>query len=129
MPVPANYRWLFDDGTNQYRVPINPNRMSSPFPTKSLEVLTNVRGRHRTLRRSSLTPHEWTFSGVIRDIDHHDALVTWSQKQIPFTITDHLGRVFNVVPVRFNATEKRPSARITDKFDYEFAVLVLGWTL
>jgi len=129
MPVPANYRWLFDDGVTTYRVPINPNKMSSPFPSKALETSVNLRGVHRTLRRNTLTPNEWTFSGVIRDIDHHDALLLWSQKQIAFDITDHLGRVFNVVPVRFNATEKRPSARIADKFDYDFTVLVLGWTL
>ena len=127
MPVPANYRWLFEDpvASTSYRVPINPNKMSSPFPEKDLDTLTNVYGRIRTLWQNSNAVHEWTFSGVIRDIDHHDALVEWGKKQNLINITDHLGRTFQVLPQRVDITEKRPSARIPDKFDYTFTVLVL----
>jgi len=126
MPVPANYRWLFDDGTNTYRVAINPNRMSSPYPARSLSSVQTIRVHWRIRRQGHHTPHEWTFSGVIRDMDHHDALLEWSRKQIPFDITDHLGRTFTVVPVSFKPIETRPSARIPEKFDYDFTVLVLG---
>ena len=129
MPVPANYRWLFDDGVTTYRVPFNPNKMSDPMPNKTLETLPNIHGVHRTLRRGTKTPREWTFSGVIRTQDHYDQLLVWSQKATPFDITDHYGRVFTVVPVRFNPTEKRPSATVPDKYDYDFTVLVLGVTL
>jgi len=129
MPVPSNYRWLFEDpvAVTSYRVPINPNKMSSPFPAKQLETARSIRNHWRIRRVKNFTPSEWTFSGVIRDIDHHDALYAWSQKQNPFTITDHLGRIFEVVPLRFVPNEKRPSARISAKFDYDFTVLVLSW--
>jgi hypothetical protein len=131
MPVPTNYRWLFEDPilASSYRVPFNPNKMSDPFPQKALEALANVHGVHRTLRRGTMTPKEWTFSGVIREQDHYDQLLFWSQKANPINITDHYGRIFNVVPVRFNPTEKRPSATVPDKYNYDFTVLVLGVTL
>lgn len=126
MPVPANYRWLFYDPVldESYRVPINPNRMTSPLREKSLDTVTNVFGRIRTRRIDPNAPYEWSFSGVIRDIDHHDALVTWMKKLNLITITDHLGREFQVLPQEINITEKRPSAQKPDKFDYEMTVLV-----
>ena len=128
MPVPSNYRWLFTDpvAVTTYRVPINPNRMTSPYPPKQLSTAQSIRVHWRIRRDSFTKPHEWTFSGVIRDIDHHDALVLWSQKQNPFTIDDHLGRTFNVVSVSFKPNEKRPTARVTARYDYDFTVLVLG---
>jgi hypothetical protein len=128
MPVPANYRWLFEDpvAVTSYRVPINPNRMTTPYLTKRLETAPTIRGHWRIRRSGHLTPYEWTFSGVIRDMDHHDALLEWSRKPNSFTITDHLGRTFEVVPVSFKPVEKRPSATVPDKFDYDFTVLVLG---
>lgn len=126
MPVPANYRWLFEDAVaaTSYRVPINPNRMSSPFRQKQLSTLTNVQGRIRTRMTGHNVPYEWTFSGVIRDIDHHDALLLWSKKKNLISITDHLGREWECLPQRFDVTEKRPSAQIPDKFDYTFTVLI-----
>lgn len=131
MPVPANYRWLFTDpvAVTTYRVPINPNKMSSPFPPRSLSSAQTIRAHWRIKEDKHHQPHEWTFSGVIRDIGHHDALVLWSQKQNPFSIADHLGRTFTVAPVSFKPNEKRPSATVTAKFDYDFTVLVLEQTV
>jgi len=127
MPVPANYRWLFEDPvlSTSYRVQYNPNKMTSPFPARSLSSAQSIRNHWRIKQDKYHTPHEWTFSGVIRTIEHHDDLKFWSQKQNAIHITDHLGRTFKVVPVRFNPSEKRPSATVTAKFDYDFTVLVL----
>lgn len=128
MPVPSNYRWLFQDPQAtlaDYRVPINPNRMSSPYLGKQLDTLPNLRGRLRT-RQSPPVPFEWTFSGVIRTQAHHDSLLAYSQADNNIHITDHLGRQWDVIPQRFNPTEKRPSVRIADKYDYEFVSLVIG---
>jgi hypothetical protein len=129
MPVPTNYRWLFEDpvAATSYRVPINPNKMTSPFPERSLDSVQTIRQHWRIRETVKNAAHEWRFSGVIRDIDHYDNLYLWSLKPNPFTITDHLGRIFEVVPVRFIPDEKRPSARISAKFDYEFLVYVLSW--
>jgi hypothetical protein len=128
MPVPANYRWLFEDpvAVTSYRVPINPNKMTSPIRPRTLESVQTIRVHWRIRETKHNTPFEWTFSGVIRDITHHDAFVLWSQKQNPFNISDHLGRQFEVAPVRFKPDEKRPSATVSAKFDYDFTVLVLG---
>jgi len=128
MPVPANYRWLFEDPVlaTEYRVPFNPNKMTSPIRPRSLSSVQTIRQHWRIKEEKPHQPFEWTFSGVIRDIDHHDNLLLWSRKQNNIHISDHLGRTFDVVPVRFKPDEKRPSATITAKFDYEFTVLVLG---
>lgn len=125
--IPANYRWFFEDLVNsvEYRVAINPNKMTSPYPAKQLTSAQTIRQHWRIRQTGMHQPHEWTFSGVIRDIDHHDALLEWSRKTNVFHITDHLGRTFKVVAVRFNPDEKRPSATITAKFNYDFTVLVL----
>lgn len=128
MPVPANYRWLFEDpvAVTSYRVHINPNKMTSPYPARQLDSVQTIRQHWRIRRQRHKQPHEWTFSGVIRDIAHHDALLEWSRKPNSFNITDHLGRTFEVIPVSFKPIEKRPSATVPDKFDYDFTVLVLG---
>lgn len=128
MPVPSNYRWLFHDlegNEPDYRVPFNPNRMTSPYKPKRYDTLRGPNGRIRTLRLNS-APHEWTFSGVIRTDDHYQNLRVWADMPNAIEITDHLGRVWKVLPQRFNANEKRPSARIPDKYDYDFTVLVLA---
>jgi hypothetical protein len=128
MPVPPNYRWLFQDpeaNLPDYRVPINPNKMSTPYPPKNVDTLYGINGRNRTRYQASST-HEWSFSGVIREQDHHDKLLEFARCQNDITITDHLGRVWSVMPVRFVPDEKRPSARKPYKFTYEFVVWVLG---
>jgi len=127
MPVPANYRWLFTDAVavTTYRVPLNPNRMTSPYPRRSVETLAHYSGRFRT-RKTPTTPFEWTFSGAIKDQDHHDALKLWSEKGNEITITDHLGRVWTVLPQRFNPGERIPSPRIDDRYNYDFTALMLG---
>lgn len=128
MPVPANYRWLFEDPESNladYRVALNPNKMTSPFKPTNLDTLPGTNGRLRTLHQKS-GAQEWTFSGVIRELDHFTKLVAFAACQNHIYITDHLGRQWDVVPTHFDAREKRPSVRVPDKYDYDFTVLVLG---
>lgn len=130
MPVPVNYRWLFEDPVlaTSYRVPFNPNKMTSPIRPRTLSSVQTIRVHWRIREDGAKKPYEWTFSGVIRTIDHHNQLLLWSRKNNVIYITDHLGRTFHVIPVRFSPNEKRPSATVTAKFDYDFTVLVLGRT-
>lgn len=131
MPVPTNYRWLLEDpqaNIADYRVPINPNKMSSPYKTRSLETMGGVLGRIRT-RFSPTAPNEWTWSGVIRTSDHYEKLLEFSRCDNNIHITDHLGQTWDVMPLRFNADEKRPSVRQPFKYSYDFVCWVLGGPL
>jgi hypothetical protein len=128
-PPPTNYRWKFsdpDDAGTFYRFPWNPNRMSSPYRPKQFDPAVNRFGPARVLQKGRNAPYEWSFSGRIREQAFHDALLSWSQWTRPFWITDHLGRVWTVMPVRFDITELKPSAHVPDRYDYTFTTFVLG---
>lgn len=132
MPVPTNYRWLLEDpeaNLVDYRLPVNPNKMTSPYRSKNLETQSGPSGRMRTKMSYNTAPFEWTWSGKIRDQDHYDKLLEWSRVDNAILITDHLGRQWSVLPQRFNPDEKRPSARVPDKWTYDFVCLVLGGPL
>jgi hypothetical protein len=127
--IPANYRWLFTDSVvpATYRVPRNPNQMTNPFGSKSIDTLPGGPVESRIRARMGVpTPHEWRFGGTGEDQDHHDQLLAWSQKEYPIDITDHLGRTFTVVITKFDYAERRPSAQRPWKFTYEMTTLVLG---
>lgn len=129
LSVPTNYRWLFedrDDNTINYRFPWNPNRMTSPYRPKVFEPAVNRFGPARVLQSKRNAPYEWSFSGRIKTQAFHDALLEWSQKSAPFFVYDHLGRVWTVMPSRFDITELKPSAHVADRYDYTFTTFILG---
>lgn len=123
-------RWVFTevDGGAAYTVPINPDKMSSPFHEREFQ---HAYGGRRNGERpfhtveSSPRPKEWTFEGVIRTQAHHDALELWSRKPGLVRITDHLGRTFEVLLTSFEPTDRRPNARTSWRLRYVMKALVL----
>lgn len=119
-------RWTFYDGVTTYSHQINPNRMSSPLrPRPVTAFITGQDGNARSVRHPE-PPHEWRFSGVVRSEQQYNDLLTWGQKTGTITITDHLGRAFDVLMVEFKPDEQRPTARTAWRFNYEMTVLVIG---
>ena len=121
----AVLRWVFDDGTEEWTVPINPNEMTSPFPTKNVSVQGTVRVTGKPIVfEGNIRPAEWQFSGVILDSDHYSKLLAWANKRRRIWITDHFGRLLDVYLTGFKPTPKR-SQRYW-RHDYEITALVFS---
>lgn len=123
-------RWTFTevDTSETYTVPINPDAMTSPFKDRSLEHAASKRfggSTAITSFRHADSPKEWEFSGVIRTQAHHDALKAWEQKPGLIHISDHLGRVFEVMLTSFAPTDRKPTGGVTWRLRYVMKALVL----
>ncbi len=122
-------RWRFVDPADAsvYTVPFNPNKMTSPFPPRAMSTAATTGVDSRPLVfEGGLIGHEWSFSGVILDKAHLDALLFWSKKQNRFFIFDHLGRRFTVAPRQLDATPALRSMSHYWRHDYTFSVYVLA---
>ena len=119
-------RWTFVDTVTSetWTVPINPDSMSSPFPTRQFVHAKGFAGglnRTRTfLAKPQATVIE--FGGVIRTKAHHDALEAWARKTVPIELTDHLARSWRVYVTEFIPTDRRPTARTPWRLRYSMKV-------
>ena len=83
----------------------NPQTMTSMaqgHTTKS-QALSPIDGKTRALR-SPDKPFTWSFTGKVRTKDEYDALLAWSRRPNRLRLTDHVGRVHELLPQRFSAT-------------------------
>ena len=71
-------------------------------------------------------PFQWTFKGYVLNQADYTNLMGWFTRQNRFTITDHYGRVFTVVPVNFAPVPKTTPTRYWRQ-DYEFTVITLAY--
>lgn len=122
-------RWTFTEvaTTATYTVPINPDAMSSPTQERQASTAFGISGgrvRPRTLM-SPPQAKEWEFSGAIRTQEHHDALLEWSRKDGLVRVTDHLGRVFEVMFTSFQPTERQPTRSTPWRLRYTMKALLL----
>lgn len=102
-------RWIFDDGTTQVTLPMNPAEMGSPWPTRPVTAMTTTMGVV-LVTEGSPQPANWTFRGTVLTKAHHDLLLDWflgahSRRRI--VITDHLGRDITVVPISIELIPQR----------------------
>ena len=116
-------RWvLFDPATSEsWTMPINPNAMTSPEPTKkNLKHVSGVLYNKETLRTFMNRPtlHEWEWKGVIRTKEHYDAYVYWMGKTGAVQVTDHLGRTWEVFLKVFDPEDRRPMATVPWRLNY-----------
>ena len=105
----AHRRWTFQDSTETYTMEKNPNRMTSPFPQRNVQAMgTTAVGGQPRLYEGSIAPYEWTFGGDIMSAVQYEALRRWVyDKKGLVRVSDHFGRVFNVILTNFDATPKR----------------------
>jgi hypothetical protein len=130
----AVVRWRFTDPVTSYiwTVPINPNQMSSPYPSKQRQTLPATPNTAYTdgsgilTLQAPVTPFEWTFGGAIRTEEHHDELRAWSQVPNPILIRDHFSRTWKVVITQFDATDRRPTMRTPWRMTYTMRSLMFG---
>lgn len=107
-------------------MPINPDSMTSPHPTKNLTFAKGIRRGH-SRSRTFMTPPppvEWTWEGPIRTQAHHDALEEWATKG-EVHVTDHLGRSWAVVMQSFDPIDRRPTPQTPWRMRYSMTALIL----
>jgi hypothetical protein len=122
-------RWqLYDpvaDDTLTFRH--NPKTMTSMAPghaTKA-QAKSPIDGKIRALRAPD-KPFTWSFSGRLRSKDEYDALLAWCQRPNRLQLTDHVGRVHELLAQRFAATPVEKSGGHNDwLFGYTIDTLYL----
>lgn len=100
-------RWVLRDMTTAetYTLPTNPKAMGTPtLPrhTTSLRV-SPIDGKSRAFRTPTMA-QPWTFTGRLRTKVEYDALVDWCGRSGRVRITDHFGRIHEVMPTGFEPT-------------------------
>lgn len=126
----STVRWTFTEveTSEEYTVPINPDAMTSPYSDRTFQHAGGTRllgGRWLTSVRTPDAAKEWEFSGPIRTQAHHDDLETWSKKPGLIHVSDHLGRVFEVMFTAFEPTDRKPTGQTPWRLRYVMKALVL----
>lgn len=121
-------RWSFQDmETNDvYVVELNPNTMSGFTFSRSFRWARS--GTRAAGLMDNRQPGNFQFGGVVRSESHHDALIEWQKRGGKVRITDHLGRVFEVMIKSLAMTDRRPAGSDTWRFQYQFDCLFLRRT-
>jgi hypothetical protein len=100
-------RWqLHDPVANQTLVfshnPATMASMAQPHTTKAL-AKSPIDGKVRSSRTPD-KPFTWSFNGKLRTQDEYDALEAWVNRPNRLQLTDHFGRVHEVLGQRFSPT-------------------------
>lgn len=129
----ALHKWRLEDpadsnpATNRYVFPTNPDKMSSPFPTKAIsaEATTAVDGQ--VLLWEGMTPATaWSFSGHVRSAEAYEELRSWVyDRRGRLFIYDHFGRRLVVVLQSFEPEGKR-SVGVYWHHSYLIKALIVG---
>jgi hypothetical protein len=120
-------RWKFDDGQENWTVPVNPKTMSSPYPEKQMQVHATVRTSGQPLVfEGGPVPAQWQFSGRTQDYTHYSNLLRWTQKTWTISITDHVGRKMAVYLTGIKFT---PSQSINSLWRYEYDVSAIVFSV
>ena len=120
-------RWQFQDlATNQVHiVSLNPNKMSGLTFGRSIEWASGTIDGRPVGLMSSPDPTPFTFGGVVRTQSHHDTLIDWQKRPGKVRVTDHLGRVFEVMIRSLDMTDRTLTANNRWRFAYQFDCLLL----
>jgi len=85
--------------------PNNPSSMTSmaqPHVTRSM-AMSPIDGHVRAIRTPD-HPFVWSFSGKLRTKADYDAMLAWTHRPNRLRLTDHFGRVHEVLGQRFSPT-------------------------
>lgn len=103
-------RWTLHDPTvpETYTFHVNPNAGGTPGITKNLTTeVTAAPDGSAIIFEGRPEPQTLSFSGVILEQAHLDALMTWFQKEHQLRLTDDLGRQYWVYLKSFTPTRER----------------------
>jgi hypothetical protein len=115
-------KWTLSDGVQTMTFKFNPYTMSSPYTPKSITIDT-------IQQMTVMNPapgSEWNFQGYIYSQVEYDKFVYWYNKDTLLTLTDHLGREWEVVSSKLDITDRRNTARNSNRYEYTWNVINIG---
>lgn len=109
-------RWVFTNPSTgeTYTVPRNPDAMTSPFPSRTINAKhsTAITGQVLLTEGAPQLAANWQFSGTMADSRHYEKLRHWvNDINNRVQITDHYGRVIDCVLLNFDPKPKRDMHR------------------
>lgn len=126
----VHLRWkLTDPYTGDvYTFYPNPNEMTSPFPTRSVQAKTVTSPAGQVIfTEGARTPAEWSFGGDILDPTQYEALRAWvyDRRGRRVVVSDHYGRRIICVLTQFDPTPKRAIGKYW-RHTYTISALVVS---
>jgi len=127
-------RWRLQDPANPtdaYTFPQNPNRMTSPFPSRLVTTKGTTAVDGQVLMWEGPTePQSWSFGGPIKNAAHYEALRSWVyDRQGRLFLWDHFGRRYVVILKTFKPETEGPAKRQPGRYwfhDYTIDALVVS---
>lgn len=117
-------RWQFSDpnGDESLVFVHNPHGMTSLAPPHVTHPTARspIDGKVRATRAPD-KPFTWSFTGKLRTQAEYDALLDWSRRPGRLQLTDHLGRVHELLIQRFSPTPVEKSG-VPNKWLFAYTV-------
>lgn len=120
-------RWTFQDlSTNEvHTVELNPNQMTGLTFSRQFQSWGRLADGRAVGTMTNREPAQFQFGGVVRQKEHHDSLIDWQKRPGRVRVTDHLGRVFDVMIRSLDLTDRTLTANNRWRFRYQFNCLLL----
>ena len=122
-------RWILTDPVtlDTYEFPINPSDGGSPDYKKNINYVNTAGPSGNVLMFEGRdAPKQYTVTGTILEQSHYEAMITWFNKRYQLTLTDDLGRSFEIYITGFTPRRVR-SALYPYKHAYTMAYTELDW--
>lgn len=122
-------RWTFTDNATAetYTFPINPNEGGTPPLEKTMTYTNTAAPNGRALAfEGRQKVREGSFSGTLLEETHYTAFETWYEKRNQITMTDDLGRSFEIYITKFDAKRVR-AATVPWKHTYVVNYVIIDW--
>lgn len=105
----------------------NPSAMASMAQGHATQsaAASPVGGKIRSFRAPD-KPFAWSFTGKVRTQDEHDVLLAWVYRPNRLQLSDHVGRVHEILGQRFSPTPVEKSGTGNDwLFNYTIDALYI----
>jgi len=122
-------RWILTDPTDAstFEFPINPSDGGSPDYRKNITYTNTAGAGGKVLAFEGRDAvKQMTVTGTILEQQHYEDMITWFNKRYQLTLTDDLGRSFEIYITGFTPRRRR-SAIYPYKHEYTLAYTELDW--
>lgn len=125
----AVVRWMFEDPNTlaTYSFAINPSEGGSPAYAKNFQYSnTSAPDGKVIVFEGREQPQKIDFTGTLLTEEEYNAFVTWWEKRYQITVTDDLGRSFNIILESFQPKRERARSHPW-KHSYQVTATIVNW--
>lgn len=94
------------DTAETYSFTINPNKQSNSVPARGIQWDRVAMTGDWTGRRAGRQPHPWSFSGVVRTEEQHEAFKLWARKTVKVRLATDVGQNFILRLLSYKPTQE-----------------------